>query len=159
MSTPIRQFFKEHGISEVEAVVPDMAGIARGKVMPAVKFAEEEGMRMPESIFLQTVTGDYPEDDRAISPSEIDIVLKADPSTTRVVPWAAEPTAQVIHDSFYHDGRPVTIAPRYVLRHMLGLCAQKGWKPIGAPELGFALVGRNMDGEYPLEPPMGRSGR
>ena len=30
MSTPIQQFFKEHGISEVEAVVPDMAGIARG---------------------------------------------------------------------------------------------------------------------------------
>ena len=60
MSTPIQQFFKEHGISEVEAVVPDMAGIARGKVMPAMKFAEDEGMRMPESIFLQTVTGDYP---------------------------------------------------------------------------------------------------
>ena len=75
MSTPIQQFFKEHGISEVEAVVPDMAGIARGKVMPAMKFAEDEGMRMPESIFLQTVTGEYPEDDRAISPSEIDIVL------------------------------------------------------------------------------------
>ena len=39
-----------------------MAGIARGKVMPAEKFAEDEGMRLPESIFLQTVTGDYPED-------------------------------------------------------------------------------------------------
>ena len=86
MSTPIQQFFKEHGISEVEAVVPDMAGIARGKVMPAMKFAEDEGMRMPESIFLQTVTGDYPDDDRAINPSEIDIVLKADPNTTREVP-------------------------------------------------------------------------
>ena len=32
MSTPIQQFFKEHGISEVEAIVPDMAGIARGKI-------------------------------------------------------------------------------------------------------------------------------
>ena len=107
-NTPIQQFFREHGISEVEAVVPDMAGIARGKVMPALKFAEDEGMRMPESIFLQTVTGEYPEDDRAISPSEIDIVLRADAKSLRVVPWAAEPTAQVIHDSFYGDGRPVT---------------------------------------------------
>ena len=159
MSTPIQQFFKEHGISEVEAVVPDMAGIARGKVMPAMKFAEDEGMRMPESIFLQTVTGEYPEDDRAISPSEIDIVLKADPSTTRVVPWAAEPTAQVIHDSFYHDGRPVTMAPRYVLRHILDLYAQKGWKPIVAPELEFYLVEPNIDADYPLKPPIGRSGR
>ena len=40
MSTPIQQFFKDHNVSEVEAVVPDMAGMARGKVMPAVKFAE-----------------------------------------------------------------------------------------------------------------------
>src|SRR5512135_2434587 len=159
MSTPIQQFFKEHGISEVEAVVPDMAGIARGKVMPAVKFAEDEGMRMPESIFLQTVTGDYPEDDRAISPAEIDIVLKADPATTRVVPWAAEPTAQVIHDSYYSDGRPVTMAPRYVLRHVLDLYAQKGWKPIVAPELEFYLVEQNRDADYPLKPPVGRSGR
>jgi glutamine synthetase len=158
-NTPIQQFFKEHGISEVEAVVPDMAGIARGKVMPAPKFAEDEGMRMPESIFLQTVTGEYPDDDRAINPSEIDIVLKADPKTLRVVPWAAEPTAQVIHDSFYGDGRPVTMAPRYVLRHVLDLYAQQGWRPIVAPELEFFLVEPNVDADYPLKPPVGRSGR
>ncbi len=159
MSTPIRQFFKEHGISEVEALLPDMAGIARGKVMPAMKFAEEEGMRMPESIFLQTVTGDYPEDDRAMNPAEIDITLKADPATIRVVPWAAEPTAQVIHDSFYADGRPVTMAPRYVLRHIIDLYEQQGWQPILAPELEFFLVEPNTDADYPLKPPVGRSGR
>ena len=60
--TEIQQFFRDHGISEVEAIIPDMAGIARGKIMPAEKFAEDEGMRLPESIFLQTVTGDYPPD-------------------------------------------------------------------------------------------------
>ena len=90
-----------------------MAGIARGKIMPAEKFAADEGMRLPESIFLQTVTGDYPADTlAAMSPAEIDIVLKADARTVRVVPWAAEPTAQVIHDCFYSDGRRVTMAPR-----------------------------------------------
>ena len=114
---------------------------------------------MPESIFLQTVTGEYPDDDRAISPSEIDIVLKADPTTLRVVPWAAEPTAQVIHDCFYRDGRPVTMAPRYVLRHVLELYAQQGWQPIVAPELEFFLVEPNIDADYPLKPPVGRSGR
>src|SRR6201988_1548138 len=136
-----------------------MAGVALGKLMPAEKFAEEEGMRLPEAIFLQTVTGDYPDDDRAISPSEIDIVLKADPKTLRVVPWAAEPTAQVIHDAFYGDGRPVTMAPRYVLRHVLDLYAQQGWRPIVAPELEFFLVEPNIDADYPLKPPVGRSGR
>ena len=77
MATEIQQFFRDHGISEVEAIIPDMAGIARGKIMPAEKFAEDEGMRLPESIFLQTVTGDYPPDtSEAMSPAEIDIVLQ-----------------------------------------------------------------------------------
>src|SRR5579872_6768842 len=76
MVSEIQQFFRDHGISEVEAIIPDMAGIARGKIMPAEKFAEDEGMRLPESIFLQTVTGDYPPDTGdAMSPAEIDIVL------------------------------------------------------------------------------------
>ncbi|NDE87422.1 MAG: glutamine synthetase, partial [Gammaproteobacteria bacterium] len=61
MTDQISQFFREHNIQEVEAIVPDMAGIARGKVMPAQKFQVDQGMRLPESIFLQTVTGDYPE--------------------------------------------------------------------------------------------------
>ena len=75
MTTPIQQYLRDHGISEVEAIIPDMAGVARGKIVPAEKYAEEEGMRMPESIFLQTVTGEYPDDTSAINPSEIDIVL------------------------------------------------------------------------------------
>ncbi|EQD56887.1 hypothetical protein B2A_05069 [mine drainage metagenome] len=46
--------------------------------MPAAKFAEDGGMRLPESVFLQTVTGDYPPDTaQAMSPAEIDIILKA----------------------------------------------------------------------------------
>ena len=159
MASTIQQFLREHGISEVEAIIPDMAGIARGKLMPAEKFAEEEGMRLPEAIFLQTVTGDYPEDQSAMNPSDIDIVLKADPKTVRVVPWAAEPTAQVIHDCFYGDGRPVTMAPRYVLRRMLDLYEAQGWEPVVAPELEFFLVEPNIDSDYPLKPPVGRSGR
>ncbi len=160
MASEIQQFFRDHGISEVEAIIPDMAGIARGKVMPAEKFAEDEGMRLPESIFLQTVTGDYPPDTgTAMSPAEIDIVLKADPKTVRVVPWAAEPTAQVIHDCYYSDGRRVSMAPRQLLQHVLELYAQRGWDPVIAPELEFYLVEPNIDADYQLKPPIGRSGR
>jgi glutamine synthetase len=160
MTNDIHQFFRERGISEVEAIIPDMAGVARGKIMPAQKFAADEGMRLPESIFLQTVTGDYPPDtSTAMSPAEIDIVLKADTRTVRVVPWAAEPTAQVIHDCFYSDGRRVTMAPRHVLRHVLELYAARGWEPVIAPELEFYLIEPNIDADYPLKPPVGRSGR
>ncbi|HUG73830.1 MAG TPA: glutamine synthetase family protein [Steroidobacteraceae bacterium] len=160
MTNDIHQFFRERGISEVEAIVPDMAGIARGKIMPAKKFAADEGMKLPESIFLQTVTGDYPADSSAaMSPAEIDIVLKPDTRTVRVVPWAAEPTAQVIHDCFYSDGRSVTMAPRQVLRNILDLYAARGWDPVIAPELEFYLIEPNIDADYPLKPPIGRSGR
>jgi glutamine synthetase len=158
-TSPIRQFLKDHGISEVEALIPDMAGVARGKVVPAEKYVEEEGMRLPESIFLQTVTGEYPDDATSINPSEIDIVLKADPATIRVVPWAAEPTAQVIHDCYYGDGRPVPMAPRYVLKRVLDLYEAHGWEAVIAPELEFFLVEMNADSDYPLKPPIGRSGR
>jgi glutamine synthetase len=160
MTTDIHQFFRERGISEVEAIIPDMAGIARGKIMPAEKFTAEEGMKLPESIFLQTVTGDYPhETGDTVSPAEIDIVLKPDTKTVREVPWTAEPTAQVIHDCFYADGRRVTMAPRHVLRHVLELYAQHGWEPVVAPELEFYLIEPNIDADYPLKPPVGRSGR
>jgi glutamine synthetase len=160
MTNDIHQFFRERGISEVEAIIPDMAGVARGKIMPAEKFTADEGMKLPESIFLQTVTGDYPPDTTsAMSPAEIDIVLKADTKTVREVPWAAEPTAQVIHDCFYSDGRRVTMAPRHVLRHVLELYAQRGWEPVVAPELEFYLIEPNLDADYPLKPPVGRSGR
>jgi glutamine synthetase len=160
MTDDIHQFFRERGISEVEAIVPDMAGIARGKIMPAEKFAADEGMKLPESIFLQTVTGDYPPDtSEAMSPAEIDIVLKPDSRTVRVVPWAAEPTAQVIHDCYYSDGRTVTMAPRQVLRNVLDMYAARGWDPVVAPELEFYLIEPNVDADYPLKPPIGRSGR
>jgi glutamine synthetase len=160
MATDIQQFFRDHGISEVEAIIPDMAGIARGKIMPAEKFAEDGGMRLPESVFLQTVTGDYPiNTGEVMNPAEIDIILKADSKTVRRVPWAAEPTAQVIHDCFYGDGRRVAMAPRNVLRHVLELYAQRGWDPVVAPELEFYLIEPNLDADYPLKPPVGRSGR
>jgi len=155
----IQQFLSDQAVSEVEAIVPDMAGVARGKVMPAEKYAEDEGMRLPESIFLQTVTGEYPDDDTLINPMEIDIDLVGDPNSIRIVPWAPEPTAQVIHDCFYDDGTVVPMAPRYVLRKMLELYAQRGWEPVVAPELEFFLVERNTDSDYPLKPPIGRSGR
>jgi glutamine synthetase len=77
----------------------------------------------------------------------------------RVVPWAAEPTAQVIHDCFYSDGRPVMMAPRHLLRHVLDLYAQRGWEPVIAPELEFYLIEPNIDADYQLKPPVGRSGR
>ncbi len=157
--TGIKQWFEKHGITEVEALVPDMAGVARGKIMPAKKYTEEEGMRLPEGLFVQTVTGEYIVDPAIMNPAEIDMVLLPDAGTIRKVPWAAEPTAQIIHDCFYGNGIPVDIAPRHVLRRVLEAYEARNWEPVVAPEIEFYLVKPNIDADYPLEPPIGRSGR
>jgi glutamine synthetase len=50
-------------IDEVECLIPDMSGIAQGKILPAEMFLcglEHAGLRLPESVFQQTVTGDCP---------------------------------------------------------------------------------------------------
>ena len=46
-----------------------------------------------------------------------------------------------------------------MLQRIVGLYASKGLKPVVAPELEFYLVKPNLDPDYPLEPPVGRSGR
>lgn len=155
------EWIKANGISEVECLVPDMSGVARGKIVPAHKFiiiAENRGLRLPESIFVQTVTGDYPEED-VTNIANGDIYLSPDPNTLRRVPWYDEPTACVINDVHYVDGRPVEISPRSVLKKVLALYHAKGWLPVVAPELEFFLIKQNTDSDYPLEPPVGRSGR
>jgi glutamine synthetase len=154
-----RAWFAEHKVTEVECLIPDMTGNARGKIIPAAKFCKEQGMRLPELLFIQTVTGDWPDDESMVDPREVDMVLRPDPSTLRMVPWAADPTAQVIHDCYLRDGSLVDIAPRAVLQRVLARYAERGWRPIVAPELEFFLVQKNTDPDYPLEPPVGRSGR
>ncbi len=155
----IRAWLKKYSITEVECFVPDMAGIARGKIMPAAKYLMEDNIHLPESVYIQTVTGEYPEDYSTIHPAWIDMLLRPDSDTIRLVPWAGEPTAQIIHDGYHADGRPVAISPRYVLRRVLEVYEKNGWVPIVAPELEFYLVKINTDPDYPLEPPIGRTGR
>lgn len=156
MLEEIDKWLTGRGITEVEGLVPDMAGTPRGKIVPAAKFCKEDGMRLPESLFKQTVTGDYAEVGDDI---EHDMVCRPDPGTIRPVPWAGDPTAQCIHDCFHHDGTPVETAPRHVLRRVLALYEAEGWKPVVAPEVEFFLIKRNLDPDYELEPPVGRSGR
>ncbi|OHV12279.1 glutamine synthetase family protein [Kushneria phosphatilytica] len=154
-------WFNEHGITEVECLVSDLTGILKGKIMPAAKYLHGGRPRLPDSIFIQTVTGGYPEDDelRFWNPAELDMQLVADQAAVYTVPWAEDSTAQIIHDCYYMNGEPVEVAPRYVLKRVLELYAARGWRAVVAPEVEFYLVKTNVDSDYPLEPPVGRSGR
>ncbi|MFA9218582.1 MAG: glutamine synthetase family protein [Sphingomonadaceae bacterium] len=157
------QWLNDKRVTEIECLVPDLTGVARGKILPRAKFSKDRGMRIPEAVLGMTVTGNYPTEDaaydRAISSTDRDMILRADPTTITTVPWASDPTAQVIHDCYFADGTLVDFAPRSVLRRVLKLYAEKGWKPVVAPELEFYLTEKNIDPDLPLKPPIGRSGR
>ena len=158
----LEEWLVENRITEVECIVPDMSGIARGKILPTNKFLggiADQSLRLPESVFLQTVSGAYVDDSAYISEIEQDIILVPDPATVRMVPWYDEPTAQIICDAVYKDGAPVNIAPRTVLKDVLSLFKKSNWRPVIAPELEFFLSQKNIDPDYPLEPPSGKSGR
>lgn len=158
----LEEWLKRRRITEVECMVPDVAGIARGKILPTVKFLENfkrEGLRLPESVFGLTVTGDTVIESEVLSRMEPDVILLPDAATVRPVPWYEAPTAEVICDVAHRDGTPVHLAPRHILRHVLELYRAEGWRPLVAPELEFFLAKKNVDPDYPLEPPVGRSGR
>ncbi|MEJ8571110.1 glutamine synthetase family protein [Microbaculum marinum] len=148
-------------IDDIECIVPDQSGVARGKLMPASKFFEGRVLNLPESIFYQTISGDYPDlrEITELDPSDGDLHFVPDFSTLCIVPWEDEPTAQVVHDAYTRDGDVVELAPRQVLRRVLKLYEDRGWVPVVAPEIEFYLVRPNTDSDYPLEPPIGRSGR
>ncbi|MBU2711946.1 glutamine synthetase family protein [Zooshikella harenae] len=156
------QWLKKNKITEVECLISDFTGIARGKIMPADKFCKEQGIRLPESVLIQTVTGDYLDEEPyydVIDPAEVDVRLRPDESAVYLVPWALEPTAQIIHDVYDKKGNPIELSPRNLLKKVLKLYYNKGWQPIVAPELEFYLTQINVNPDHPLQPPVGRSGR
>ena len=114
MTIDIREWLRDKSITEVECLVSDISGIPRGKILPVHKYVsaiETGGLRLPEYVFGQSVTGEY-YDSAVLNEIGADIVLRPDPPTCRLVPWYAEPTAQIIHDAVDHAGKIVPFAPR-----------------------------------------------
>lgn len=159
MNDSILQFLSQHRIHEVECIIPDITGIARGKIMPKDLFLSAGEMRLPKSVLLNTVNGQQPDNALYVGDTDPDMVCRPDPSTLRLVPWAAEPVAVVIHDCEEWDGTPVQLSPRAVLRQVIDLYTARGWRPVVAPEMEFYLVARQQNPHEPLHPPMGRTGK
>lgn len=151
----------ERGIEDIECITPDIGGVPRGKMMPSSKFLNASMLALPSSVFLQTISGDYPEESETFQypPHDGDLRLIPDLSTLSRVPWESDPTAQVICDMQDHKDIPVQHTPRNVLKRVVDAYREKGLKPVVAPEIEFYLVKTNEDPDIPLEPPVGRSGR
>lgn len=154
-------WLKNNKIDDIECMIADNAGIARGKSMPRVKFIEgvkTRGLRIPETVFGMTITGDFALNDY-LSETERDVILIPDLDTVCMTPWQREPTASVICDAELEDGSPVEFSPRQILKRVLKLYENEGWNPIIAPEFEFYLIQRQEEVEAAPLPPIGSSGR
>ncbi len=156
-----RAWLEWRGIEDIECITPDQAGVARGKMMPSKKFTSNTSLALPSAVFMTTISGGYPENsaDFSYPADDGDLKLLPDLSTLSAVPWETDPTAQVICDLVHQDGRTVEFSPRNVLRRIVDAYLEEGLRPVVAPEIEFYLVMKNPDPDYPLTPPVGRSGR
>jgi len=46
----LEQWLNKNHVTEIECLVPDLTGVARGKILPREKFTEDRGMRVPEDV-------------------------------------------------------------------------------------------------------------
>ena len=154
-------WLRHRGIEDIECITPDLAGVPRGKMMPSSKFTSNTSLSLPSALFRQTISGEYPAEtgNFRYDPHDGDLKLLPDLSTLSRVPWETDPTAQVICDIVSAQGEGIEYTPRNVLKRVVGLYRKNGWKPIVAPEIEFYLVAQNTDPDYPLQAPVGRSGR
>ncbi len=154
----IAEWLRGIGAVEVEAFMPDISGVPRGKIMPCEKFLTG-ALRMPESAIAQTVTGEWGDQEDYVDEVDGDMELRAEIGGCFVVPWAKEPTGQIICDCISGKGSLLRYAPRSVLRRVLGFYRREGWQPQVAPEIEFYLAARDNNPDNPLRSPVGRTGR
>src|SRR6476620_3801564 len=65
----LESWLDDHRVTEIECLVPDLTGVARGKILPREKFTEDRGMRLPEIVVAMGVTGSSPRKGRTTTSS------------------------------------------------------------------------------------------
>ena len=125
------------GIRTIECVFPDANGVLRGKLLKVADCTSGRPLMAAQAILVQTITGDYATDVQA-GDMDDDMRLAPDWRTFRRTPWMPD-RALLIHDCERVDGTPIGLAPRSVLSRVLAAYAQRGLRPVVAPELEFYL--------------------
>ncbi|MES0027547.1 glutamine synthetase family protein [Mesorhizobium sp. M0040] len=158
-----KDWLAAHAVSEVECLVPDVNGVLRGKALPAAKFLkaiEDRALYLPSSAFLVSIDGRYSGSvDEGFAYQDPDMRMVPDVATLCLAPGGGPGKAYVFADAFHMDDRPWMASPRHVLRAVLDLYRQRGWRAVVAPELEFYLTAPNPDPDRPVTAPVGRNGR
>ena len=140
----------EQGIRNVRFELPDLHGTSRSKIVPiqhAARFASDGLNMYGGAVVLDSRSDIVPGTLYNEEIAYADQLLRPDPSTAAIVPWA-EATARFICDTTWADGRPLGAAPRHVFRRVLDRCKSLGFEPVIGIEYEFYLL--NPETHQPL---------
>jgi glutamine synthetase len=156
-------WIRKHGVREVECLIPDMNGVLRGKVLPAEKFLKAingGALYMPTSALLVCADGRYSGSiDEGFAYGDPDMLLVPDLDSLCLSPDSRPQRAFILADAFYPADRLWSALPRSLLKSVLSLYADKGWRAVVAPELEFYLTAPNPDSRDPITAPSLANGR
>ncbi|WP_319532942.1 glutamine synthetase family protein [uncultured Cohaesibacter sp.] len=138
-------FLAEHpDLVKVEILLPRFCGTLMGKWLPADMLTKlaDGAVRLPRSTAALDIWGDdVPAVGIALEKGDPDGACAPVPGTLAMVPWASEPTAQVLvtmRDLI--SGEDCGYDTRSTLSRMEARFADKGLTPVVATELEFYLI-------------------
>jgi glutamine synthetase len=148
----------------VDAFVADLNGVLRGKRLrgkSALKLFNA-GLHLPRSSIWNDIWGaDILEDSLVLDTGDRDGLCMPVETGLQPVPWAREPSAQILMMMEEPDGSPFSGDPRQLLVQIAGRCSALGLFPVAAIELEFVLLAEKLDdmGRPVLPPSTGRARR
>lgn len=156
-SKELQGFLKAHPDTKLlELLQPDMNGILRGKRLSADEFAKVFGDGVnycASSVVMDTKGEAFDSIHYGNTDGDPDVIAHAVEGSLAPVPWAMQPTAQVLLHLNNTDGSPYFADPRTALDASLKSLNDMGLNPVVATELEFYLL--EHDGEKFL-PKVGR---
>jgi glutamine synthetase len=138
------QALEAESVRAVRLLYSDLHGVARGKDIPLPHFA---GMCEEGVMFCAAVMGTDLRHTPVVGGEEgyVDLAVRPDLSTLRVVPWQRE-VAWCLGEAWTVDGSsPWPVCPRAALRRVTEAYEERGLVPVVAPELEFFLLERDPE--------------
>ena len=149
----LRRFIRKHpGTDAMELLIPDLAGVLRGKRIRANDFAKiwKDGFCLPGGTVLLNTLGDVvPDIAFSASDGDPDVLAKIVPGTLAPVPWAGRPTAQALFRFYDRKGEPFFADPRHVLERAAAPLYRMKLRIVMAAELEFYLLDGKADRPTP----------
>ena len=144
----LRKIVEEKKLEVIRLSFPDQHGILRGKTLVASEAMAslESGCSITTTMLAKdtshktvfpvfTAGGGFGMKEME---GAADVLMVADPTTFRVLPWAPT-TGWLLCDLYFSDGRPVPFATRHLYRKVLDQLGSRGYDFVAGLEVEFHL--------------------